>query len=89
MNLKSIPKKRKDIESEKIDDETIILLLETGKFYNLNSSGSIVWNLINGKRNIEEIIVSMSKKFSVGKKALEKDVIEMLNKLEKNKLIEF
>jgi len=89
MNLKSIPKKIKNLESEKVEDETIILLLETGKFYQLNRTGIFIWNLINGKRNVEDIIGSMYKEFTVEKESLIKDVIETLKLMKKKKILYF
>ena len=56
MNIKKLYHSQNCV-SERLDDELIILNLETGKYHQLNDTGSFIWDLL-GKRelSIEQII---------------------------------
>jgi len=66
---------------EAIDSDSIFKIEE--------NSGIEIWNLINGKNNVESIIEKISKIYpNVDEKRIKNSVMEFLNDLEKNKLIE-
>ena len=72
--------------SEKLDDELIILDLESGLYHSLNEIGSIVWEEIKDKSpSYDNLIKSISKKY-VGEN-ISKDSELFIEKLKEKKLI--
>ena len=72
--------------SEKLDDELIILDLESGLYHSLNEIGSVIWEEIKNKNlSYNDLIKSISQKY-IGEN-ISKDSELFLEKLIENKLI--
>ena len=72
--------------SEKLDDELIILDLESGLYHSLNEMGSVIWEEIKDKNlSCDDLIKSISQKY-VGEN-ISKDSELFLEKLKEKKLI--
>ena len=72
--------------SEKLEDELIILDLESGLYHSLNEIGSIIWEEIKNKNpSYKNLIKSISQKY-IGEN-VSKDSELFLEKLRKKKLI--
>ena len=51
--------------------------------YTMNDVGSRIWELINGKRSLNDIKTVIIKEFEVGPEQAEKDLIDFCKQLEK------
>ena len=83
---------RYQIDPEKIvwrniDDEAIILNLDSGVYYGLNKTGSLIWTLLSQKSATENIIGELSSSYGISKKQATQDVLAMLEGLAKESLI--
>ena len=82
-------KKNPTIVHRKIEDAEILIAInqdiaDLGSIYSLNEVGGFVWNLIDGKRKMEDIVKEVRKEFVAGEKAdLEKDIRLFIGQLEK------
>ena len=77
-----------NIVSRKIAGEFILVPIRKNvgdleSIYTLNEVGARIWELINGKRKIEEIKEEIVEEFEVTPTEAERDLIELLQKLEK------
>lgn len=70
-----------------INDEAVILNLDSGIYYSLNEVGSKVWDLCDGSRDIKDITTAVCQEFEVEREAAEKDVLELMDDLIKEGLI--
>ena len=61
------------------EGEKVILNVETGKYFKLNSIGSRVFNLMAQNKNIESIIKLIKKDFDLNTDAIEEDVLAFIN----------
>jgi hypothetical protein len=86
MDLNEIVNKNKEIEYKILGDETLILVPEEGKFYELNTVGTRIWQLINGKRTVKEIIRRVYEEFEVKETKAREDIVDYIQKLKKKKL---
>ena len=94
-NLKKVYKKDPETISRIIDNELVLVPL--GKdvdvkdlvfFYILkNKTARYIWQLINGKRGVEQIKEAVLKKFKVKSKKAESDILNFLNELKDIKAI--
>ena len=72
--------------SEKLDDELIILDLESGLYHSLNEIGSVIWEEIKDKNpSFDDLVKSISKKY-IGEN-ISKDSDLFLEELKEKKLI--
>jgi len=79
--------KNPDIVFRKIGREYMLIPLQQEDSRNqiifvLNEVAARIWELIDGKKSVEEILEVLKRKFNVDKGRLEKDVLGFLNTLE-------
>lgn len=87
--VKNIPEQSVYVGS-KIENGKLLIVDPYGiKTFRLNELGTAIWKLANGKRSIENIISIISKKVDVQRDALEKDVIEFVESMHKEKLLAY
>lgn len=71
-----------------IDGEMVMMDMDSGSYFGLNSVGTYIWELLKEKRKIEEIADAVVRTFDVEKETSDKELVEFLEKLlEENLLI--
>jgi len=73
--------------SADVDGESVILDLDGGVYYGLNSSGSRIWRKIQEKKTVKELINEITKEHDVVRSKCENDVLSLVRSLRKNNLI--
>lgn len=74
--------------SSDIGGQTVILGIETGKYYSLNEMGSRIWDLLQQPRTIREIRDLTLAEYAVDAARCEADLVALLEQLAGEKLIE-
>jgi hypothetical protein len=64
-----------------IDQEAVILNLDSGKYFGLNVVGSRVWELLTESRSMAAICQILASEYDVDQAALETDLSELLDDL--------
>jgi Coenzyme PQQ synthesis protein D (PqqD) len=67
--------------SRLIDDQTLILKLDTGRAGLLNKVGSRVWELMDGRRSLDEIVEMVGQAYDVDRLRIEGDVTAFVQAL--------
>lgn len=70
-----------------IDDEIIIMRLDTGELLGLDGTSAEIWRLIDGARDREELIGALASNYEMGRRQLAHDVGEFLGQLKDAGLI--
>jgi len=55
--------------------------------YTLNETGAFIWELIDGKRSIEEIIIKLTNEYDIDKQNAESDVFTFIENMSKYLII--
>ena len=76
-----------DIVSEEINNEIVVINLETGFYYSLNKIASVIWNLISKRIPHKQILEYIILNNAVKEEIAQKDLDELLSKLIKERLI--
>ena len=71
-----------------VEDEVVILCMNDGVYYGLNSVGAFIWNIIKKPKSVDEIHRAIIKEYDIGKEESERDLMELLNDLLNKGLIE-
>jgi hypothetical protein len=84
--------KRDDLVTRSITGETIIvpiqgLVGDLDGIYTLNEVGTTVWDLIDGKVSVGQIVDAVRDEYDVPPDEAERDVIELIGSLEEAGLI--
>jgi len=65
----------------------VLLDLDSGTYFGLDSVGGRVWDLLTGTATIGETIETMLGEYEVDRGVLERDVLRLVNELEEKGLI--
>jgi hypothetical protein len=91
MNARYIPSQ--DVVAREIEGELIIIPLVAGigdiddELFSLNESGKVVWDQLNGKSSLDELVQSLADHYAVPQEEMDKDVRGFIGELLKRKLI--
>lgn len=85
MNIKIC--QSKEIDATDLNGDKVMMDLEKGKYFALNSIGSRIWDLIENKISIKEVINNLLEEYEVDKDTCEKTVGEFIDKMNKENLI--
>ena len=88
IKTESYIKRNKEIFASEIDDEVVMMNVDTGKYYGMDTVGSRIWELIAEEIQVREVINKLMEEYDVGEEQCEKDVLEFLNELYENKLVQ-
>ena len=81
-----IVKRGEDTPWNIVDDEVVLLNLDSGHYYSLNESGRRIWELLDGENTIPDIISVICKEFDVAQEDAAKDIDTLINGLLEEKL---
>jgi hypothetical protein len=84
--------KEKDLVTRCVADETIIVPVKSNvgdldSIYTLNEVGTLIWELIDGKNNVNQIIGAVCSAYEVTPEPAEKDTLEYQTSLEETGLV--
>jgi len=86
MNLKSVPVRSASIVTRKTGDECVLIpvtnnIADMNSVYTLNETGAFIWELIDGKNSIEELINAVVSKYDADYNIATKDVFSFIEKM--------
>ena len=87
MNLTDKPTIPSQVMARQVGDETVILDLAGGTYYGLDAVGARVWQLIGEGKTLGEICDTLLDEYDVARDTLERDVLDLAEKLLAQKLI--
>jgi len=92
-NLNNTYQKDSNIVYRKIADEYILVpirqqVADLNCIYTLNEIGAFIWELIDGKSNIKQILKNITASYDVEEKAAKDDLISFISQLLKIKAID-
>ena len=81
-----------DLVTRCVADETIIVPIKNnvgdlGSIYTLNELGTMIWELIDSKNSVSQIIEAVCNAYEVAPEIAEKDTMDFINSLEEGGLI--
>jgi len=90
--LKSILTHSPSIVTRKTGNEYVLVpvtnnIADMNSVYTLNESGAYIWELINGKRSVEEIINAVTMEYKIDYDTASKDVFSFIENMRKYLII--
>ncbi len=86
-NNHRVIKRAEDIPWNVVDDEVVLLNLDSGHYYSLNESGRRIWELLDGENTIPDITSVICEEFNVDQEKAVKDINELIDELLNEKLV--
>lgn len=75
------------VMARQVGEETVILDLASGTYFGLDPVGARIWQLMGEGKTLSEICDTMLDEYEVTRDALERDVIELAQKLSAQGLV--
>ena len=90
--LKSILSHSPSVVTRKTGNEYVLVpvtnnIADMNSVYTLNETGAFIWEQINGKRNIEEIISLLTEEYDIDNKKAEEDLFSFIDNMRKYLII--
>jgi methyltransferase-like protein len=91
-DLKSVFSHSPDIVTKKTGNEYVLVpvannIADMNSVYTLNETGAFIWELIDGTRNVEEIINSLVEEYNIDRQTATADIFEFAENLKKYLII--
>lgn len=71
----------KELNTADIDEEKVMMNLEKGRYYGLNSVGTRIWELMEEPIQVDQIIQTLLKEYDVEPAICEENVLSFITKL--------
>ena len=76
-----------DLLSTTLEGNTVLMSLEQGKYYGIDSIGSRIWEFISQPRAVADVCDRLMDEFEVAGEQLVQDVLAFLNDLQNENLV--
>ena len=88
ITLDTYIKRNNEVFASQIDDEVVMMNIQSGKYYGMDTIGSRIWELINEKIQVQQVVDQLLEEYDVSQEQCKNDVLEFLKELNENKLVE-
>ena len=87
-DINTIPSHSPSVVSRKTGNEYVLVpvtgnIADMDSVFTLNETGAYIWDLIDGKRNVNEISIAVQEEFEVDEKTALVDVQDLIEDLKK------
>ncbi len=88
ITLASIIQRNENIIDANIDGETVMMSIENGEYYGMDSIASRIWGLLETSGTVGEICTQLQQNYDVSERQCQEDVLAFLNDLaEQNTIV--
>ena len=71
-----------------MDDQVIVLEMESGTYLNLNGSGCVLWKALSKSASVDQLTCSLVESFDVSQDQARRDTEAFLDELTRRSLVE-
>ena len=93
VNREAVYVPTEDIVAREIEGEIIIVPIAAGigdledELFTLNETGKAIWNMLDGRRTLNEVINDLSAEYQAEKGAIGRDVIGLVGELVRRRIL--
>lgn len=81
-------KRSPSVAAKHIEDESVLLHLETGNYYTLNSTAQAIWSYCGEPRSFLEIIDFITSEYQISKQTADQELRLHIQELLKERILE-
>ena len=86
-DLTAVLKKNPNAAYRLYDGEATVVLPDRSEVHVINAVGSLVWDRIDGRRTLGEILEAVLEEFEIGRDEVEQDVHEFIEALRRHAMV--
>lgn len=76
-----------DVLVQKLQGESVLLNLKTGVYFGLDKTGTRIWNLLQERTTLQEVLTTMLEDYDVAEERCRMDLLELVGKMEEQGLV--
>lgn len=76
-----------EIAAKVVDGEAIMINLSTGMYYSMGETGAVVWELLAGGHSLEDISMTLARRYDVAREHAQADVERLAAQLLEENLV--
>ncbi len=76
-----------DLLSTEIDGELVMMDMDSGRYFNLDRIGAVIWRELEQPRMVADLCRSLGERYEAPAGEIERDVLDLLRQMEDKKLI--
>ena len=88
VSLTSVAQRNQDIVEATIEGETVMMSIDTGQYYGLDSVASEIWQMLEQPIKVEAICTQLLQEYDVDTEQCEQDVLAFLQSLQEQNIID-
>jgi hypothetical protein len=88
MTLKEKLVVKDTVFTQEIDDELVILDMESENYFGLDETGTAIWQAVKEKESLKEVLELLLEQYDVDKEVLKQDLFDFVKELIENGLVE-
>ena len=81
ITLETRVERNPDILTSEIDQEVVMMSIEQGSYFGLNSVASSIWTLLDEPTTVEVLVGELMKEYEISKKQCEEEICQFLNEM--------
>lgn len=87
INLNTVVSHRKDIDTTDLNGDKVMMDLEKGRYFSLNSVGSRIWELIEEPIEINKVVGTLLTEYEIDQNTCEESVLDFVKGLNESEII--
>lgn len=87
MDKDTVITKKSGIMTADTSGNTVMLDIESGKYYDLGDTGGRIWELLSSPMTVHDLINTLTTEYGISSERCEKDTMPFLESLKKRGLI--
>jgi len=76
-----------EVVAAEMDGEIVMISIENGKYYGMDSIASRIWELIEAPKSVAEVVRILGEEYEVKQQQCQEDILGFLNCLHKEGLV--
>jgi len=81
ITLETVVRRNGDVYAGVVDNETVAMNVQNGKYYHLNETGSRIFDLLAGPRSVQSLCEELKNQFRADESALCQDILGFLGEM--------
>lgn len=80
---------KKAMVQSKIDDETVMMDINSGFYFGLNAVASVIWELLKEEHTLDQLVDKLMMEYEVSREQCLKETAQLLQQMLAHKVIEY
>tara|TARA_B100001109_G_scaffold255669_1_gene259908 strand:+ start:7844 stop:8137 length:294 start_codon:yes stop_codon:yes gene_type:complete len=88
IDLEQIVKRSSDIISSEVDGEVVMMSVDQGMYFGMDSIGGEIWKKLEEPKSISALCKELSQEYNESYTTIEEDVVKFMHDLLQNNIVE-